>query len=159
MVQDEQMKIFELGRIKFDDGASGAQEIWLEEITVNVTRDLSEYYTTDSFDAKEIRPGRKKIDFTIRKAKDLSKTGLALTRLFATTQSFSMALYALNVEGDVDCNAVQVANIEGCRLSKSQIGNFDASKPVQEDLEGKAKKITWYGANGDHFTTPFCPVQ
>jgi hypothetical protein len=153
MVQDEQLEIFELGKVVFDNN----EEIWLEEITVNVTRDLSEYYTTDSFDAKEIRPGRKKIDFTIRKAKDLSKSGLTLTRWFASTKSFQMSLYALNVKDDL-CNAVQVAELQGCRLSKSQIGNFDASKPVQEDLEGKAKHITWFGYHGERFSTPVCPV-
>lgn len=154
MVQNEQLKIFELGRIIFNNN----EEIWLEEVTVNVTRDLSEYYTSDSFDAKEIRPGRKKIDFTIRKAKDLSKNGLTLTKFFATTEQFTMSLYALNVQDDL-CNPKQVAELTGCRLSKSQIGNFDASKPVQEDLEGKAKHITWFGYNGERFSTPECPYN
>lgn len=152
MAQEEQLKIFELGKVTFDDG----QEIWLEEITVNATRDLAEYYTTDSFDAKAIRPGRKKIDFTIRKARDLSADGVTLTKWFAWTHAFTMTLYALNVGDDENCTPVKVATLRGCRLSKSQIGNFDASKPVQEDLEGKAMDIVWYAYNGESFTTKKC---
>lgn len=154
MAQEEQLKIFELGKASFIS-PEGVFEIWLEEITVNVTRDLSEYYTTDSFDAKQIRPGRKKIDFTIRKAKDMSREGSSLTRWFAGTTKFNINLYALNVDEEV-CSPRLVALLEGCRLSKSQLGNFDASKPVQEDLEGKAHHITWYDYNGNSWTTPIC---
>jgi len=151
MAQEDQLQIFELGRIVFDNN----KEIGLEEITVNVTRDLSEYYTTDSFDAKMIRPGRKKIDFTIRKARDLSDTGMLLTRWFASTRAFNITLYALNV-GEEMCKPRKVATLEGCRLSKSQIGNFDGSKPVQEDIEGKAYRITWFTKKGERITTPVC---
>ena len=83
MVQDNTPRIFELGQINFN-----GKQIYLEEITLNVTRDLSEYYTTDSFDAKAVRPGRKKIDFTIRKAKDMTKTGTYLLKWFASTTPF-----------------------------------------------------------------------
>jgi hypothetical protein len=152
MGQEDQLKIFELGKAIFDNGK---YEIYLEEVTVNVTRDLAEYYTTDSFDAKEIRPGRKKIDFTIRKARDLSETGMWLTKWFASTYPFTMTLYALNVDEEI-CHPRAVATLEGCRLSKSQLGNFDASKPVQEDIEGKAYRITWFGFNGERVTTPVC---
>ena len=157
MAQDEQLKIFELGKVTFN-GPDGGGEIWLEEVTVNVTRDLSEYYCTNSFDAQQIRPGRKKIDFTIRKAKDLSSTGTQLTKWFAKTRQFNMTLYALNVDEE-RCTPRPVATLNGCRLSKSQLGNFDASKPVQEDLEGKAKAIIWYDYSGSQFTTDNCILK
>lgn len=151
MAQDEQLKIFELGKVTFN-----GKQIYLEEITVNVTRDLAEYYTTDSFDAKEIRPGRKKIDFTIRKAKDLSKDGSTLMNWFLHTTKFNMIVYAMNVSEE-ECKPRPVAALEGCRLSKNQLGNFDASKPVQEDIEGKAMKIKYYDYNNQQYQAAVCP--
>lgn len=150
MVQDNTPRIFELGQINFN-----GKQIYLEEITLNVTRDLSEYYTTDSFDAKAVRPGRKKIDFTIRKAKDMTKTGTYLLKWFASTTPFKMDVYALNVEDEM-CIPRRVATLDGCRLSKNQIGNFDATKPVQEDIDGKAYRITWYDENGAPISSPVC---
>lgn len=150
MVQENDLRLFELGQITFN-----GKQIYLEEITVNVTRDLAEYYTTDSFDAKEIRPGRKKIDFTIRKAKDLSKDGAYLMDWFLHTQPFQMTLYAMNM-GEEECTPRPVCALEGCRLSKNQIGNFDGSKPVQEDIEGKAQKIVYYDENGKTYEAAIC---
>ncbi|SRR5690606_296358 len=152
MAQDDQLEIFELGKVSFD-----GKEIYLEEITVNVTRELNEYYTTDSFEPKDIRPGRQKIDFTIRKAKDLSRTGSLLMCWFANTKKFNMTLYALNVNQE-KCKPRKVAELYGCRLSRNQIGNFDASKPVQEDIEGKASRIVYFDKNGRKYETFRCGV-
>jgi hypothetical protein len=150
MPQEDQLFIFELGAITIN-----GKQIYLEEITLNVTRDLAEYYTTDSFDAKEIRPGRKKIDFTIRKAKDMSGAGQTFLDLFLHTQPFQMTLYAMNMANE-ECNPRPVAALQGCRLSKNQLGNFDGSKPVQEDIEGKAQKVIYYDKDNNIHEASIC---
>lgn len=152
MAQEDQLEIFELGKVSFD-----GKEIFLEEITVNVTKDLNDYYTTDSFEPKDVRPGRQRIEFTIRKAKDLSATGSTLMCWFASTKKFNMTLYALNVNEE-RCKPRKVAELYGCRLSRNQIGNFDASRPVQEEIEGRAMRIVYFDKNGKKYETFRCGI-
>jgi hypothetical protein len=127
-----QLNIFELGKITI-----GGKDYWVEEISVNASRDLHQYYTTDSFTAKAVRPGRQKVDFTIKKAKELSDLGSEWGTLYEGTTSFDMTLFALNVGDNVN-TPQQIMVLRGCRLSKDNLGNFDSSKPVQQDLEGQA---------------------
>ena len=139
-------KIFELGYITVggQNGtiANGTQ-IYVEEITVNTTRELHSYYTTDSFKPKAVRPGRVKYEFTIKKAEDRSESGQGFRKLFEAhtgtgmDEGFNLTVYALNVGDDVN-TPTEVFEFTGCRLSRDNLGNFDTSKPVQNDLEGQA---------------------
>ncbi len=136
-------QVFELGQIMVD----GAGPIYVEEITVNTTQELHTYYTTDSFDPKAVRPGRRKYDFTIKRAEDRSKSGQTFRKLFEQQNTgktgtnpkdgFDLTIYALNVGNEV-ATPEKLFTLTGCRLSKDNLGNFDTSKPVQNDLEGQA---------------------
>jgi hypothetical protein len=132
-------QIFELGMITLSTGG----QIYVEEITINSTQDLHTYYTTDSFKAKAVRPGRRKYDFTIKKAEDRSERGGKFRELFEAdviaggSVEFDMTVYAINVGSDYN-NPRGLFKFTGCRLSRDNLGNFDASKPVQNDLEGQA---------------------
>jgi hypothetical protein len=143
-------QIFELGKITITPAANASSaftgQILVEEISVNTTQDLHQYYTTDSFVAKDIRAGRRKYDFTIKKAEDRSTDGEAFRKLFEPNTRFDLTLWALNI-GDnqpVDSPA-QIIILHDCRLSRDNIGNFDSSKPVQNDLEGQARtrEVVW----------------
>lgn len=126
-------QIFELGKITLNDGT----QVFVQEITVNTTRELHQYYTTDSFESKAVRPGRLKIDFTIRKAKETDNQ--IFQKLFNDTTKFDMTLFALNAGEDVD-TPVKLMTLLDCRLGKDNLGNFDTTKPVTEDIEGQARK-------------------
>lgn len=132
-------QIFELGKITIE----GQSDVYVTEITVNITRELHQYYTTDSFISKAVRPGRLKIDFTIRKAKETDS--VVFQQLFETTQRFNMTLYALNAGEDVD-TPVKLMTLLDCRLGRENIGNFDTTKPVTEDIEGQARSVQREGA-------------
>ena len=73
-------QIFELGKITINS-PKYTGDIYVEEITVNSTQDLHTYYTTDAFIAKAVRPGRRKYDFTIKKAEDRTESGQAFRAL------------------------------------------------------------------------------
>ena len=126
-------KIFELGKITIE----GMQDVYVQEVSVNTTRELHQYYTTDSFISKAVRPGRLKIDFTIRKAKETDN--MVFQALFNATTKFNMTLYSLNAGEDVD-TPKELMTLVDCRLGRDNMGNFDTTKPVTEDIEGQARK-------------------
>jgi hypothetical protein len=116
--------VFELGLMKIK-----GETILIEEITVTSTREATERYTSDAYDAKEIRRGRKKIDFTIRRAWDHGR----LSEIYETGEEFAIILY------NNDATPPEaVVKLEGCVLSRDQLGTFSGDKVVQQDLEGKA---------------------
>jgi hypothetical protein len=116
--------VFELGLMKIK-----GETIKIEEITVTSTRDANERYTSDSYNAVEIRRGRKKIDFTIKRALDNGR----LSEIYDNGEEFAIVLYNNDA---VPPEAV--VKLEGCVLSRDQLGTFSGDKPVQQDIEGKA---------------------
>jgi hypothetical protein len=126
-------KIFELGKITLE----GYPDVYVQEVSVNTTRELHQYYTTDSFVSKAVRPGRLKIDFTIRKAKETDSAVFQV--LFESTIRFNMTLYSLNAGDEVD-DPRELMTLVDCRLGRDNLGNFDTTKPVTEDIEGQARK-------------------
>jgi hypothetical protein len=126
-------QIFELGKLTIE----GYPDVYVQEVSVNTTRELHQYYTTDSFVSKAVRPGRLKIDFTIRKAKETDSQ--VFQELFNGTTRFNMTLYALNAGEEVDTPR-KLMTLVDCRLGRDNMGNFDTTKPVTEDIEGQARK-------------------
>lgn len=116
--------VFELGLLKIK-----GETIKIEEITVTSTRDANERYTSDSYDAAEIRRGRKKIDFTIKRAWDNGR----LSNIFDNGEEFAIVLYNNDA-----VPPAPVVKLEGCVLSKDQLGTFSGDRPVTQDVEGKA---------------------
>lgn len=105
------------------------EKIKVQEITVNASRELNEVYNSDSHDPEEIRRGRKKVDFTIKRALDNGK----LSQMYEKGCEFAIVLYNNDVTPPQP-----VMVLEKCVLGKDSIGNFDGSKPVTQDLDGKA---------------------
>lgn len=105
------------------------EKIKIQEITVNASRELNEVYNSDSHDPEEIRRGRKKVDFTIKRALDNGR----LSRYYERGCEFAIVLY------NNDVNPPQpIMALEKCIFGKDSIGNFDGSKPVAQDMDGKA---------------------
>ena len=105
------------------------EKITIQEITVNASRELNEVYNSDSHEAEEIRQGRKKVDFTIKRALDNGK----LSQMYEKGCEFAIVLY-----NNDTVPPRPIMTLERCVLSKDSIGNFDGSKPVSQDIEGKA---------------------
>ena len=118
------MVYFETGLMKIK-----GQVIKIQEITVNASRELTEVYNSDSHSPEEIRRGRKKVDFTIKRAYDGGK----LSNMYEMGCEFGIVLY------NNDTTPPQaVMALDKCVLGKDSIGNFDGSKMVAQDLDGKA---------------------
>ena len=50
-----------------------------------------------------------------------------------------MTLYSLNAGEEVD-TPKELMTLIDCRLGRDNMGNFDTTKPVTEDIEGQARK-------------------
>lgn len=107
------------------------EKIPVYEITVNATRELTPMYFSDSKEVHSIRSGRKKIDFTIRRALD----GRKLSEMYERGCEFTLVLYNNDVQPPM-----RVMTLEGCVFSKDQASPFDGNSEVKQDLEGQAKR-------------------
>lgn len=116
--------VFELGLMKIK-----GETIKIEEITVTSTRETTERFTSDSFNPQDIRKGRKTISFTIKRAWDNGK----LSKMYDKGEEFAIVLYN-NDKEPIEA----VLKLEGCVLSRDQLGTFSGDKVVTQDLEGKA---------------------
>jgi hypothetical protein len=116
--------VFDLGLMKIK-----GEKYFIEEITVTSTRENTERYTSDSYQPVEIRKGRLRIEFTIKRAWDDGR----LSKVYEDGTEFQIMLYNNDVSPPE-----AVVRLDGCVLGKDQLGTFSGDKHVQQDLEGKA---------------------
>jgi hypothetical protein len=107
------------------------EKIKIMEINVNASRELNEHYNSDSHDPEEIRRGRKKVEFSIKRALDTAK----LSNMYEKGCEFAIVLY----NNDPDPPQAVIA-LEKCVFGSDKWGNFDGTKPVTQDMDGKAIK-------------------
>lgn len=118
------MAYFETGLLKIK-----GEVIKVQEITIKATRDLTEVYNSDSHSPEEIRRGRKKVDFTIKRFAD----GAKLSNMYEHGCEFAMVVY------NNDPSPPQaVFSLDKCVFGEDSWENFDGSKPVNQTLTGKA---------------------
>ena len=118
------MTYFETGLLKIK-----GEVIKVQEITIKATRELSEVYNSDSHAPEEIRRGRKKVDFTIKRFADNAK----LSQMYENGCEFAMVVY------NNDPTPPQaVFALDKCVFGEDSWENFDGSKYVNQSLTGKA---------------------
>jgi len=104
----------------------------VEEISINLSRDLNPYHVASQRDPIDQRPGRTKIDFSFKRAFG-DKVFLSI---FTQNCTFSMTL----MNNDAD-EAQKVVRLTGCRLSQDNIGPVNGGDIVSEDIQGSASGI------------------
>lgn len=104
----------------------------VEEISVNLSRDLNPYHVASQRDPIDQRPGRTKIDFSFKRAFG-DKIFLSMFM-----QNCTFKLILVNNDADV---AQEVLMLTGCRLSQDNIGPVNGGDIVSEDLQGSASGI------------------
>ena len=114
--------------------------IKIQEVTVKATKELSEVYSSDSKDPDEIRDGRKKVDFSIKRALDNG----VLSKYYEAGCEFSIILYNNDVTPPQ-----KVMVLERCKFSSDNIGNFAGDKEVTQDMDGKSTKRRLFLDNVD----------
>ena len=116
--------VFDLGVVKIK-----GEIVYLTEINVSASREISERKTCDSHDPKEIRRGSKQVTFTAKRDIDDFK----LSNLYEIGESFPMMIYNNDVEPPQ-----AVMKLEGCVISKDEFGPINGDKPVGQNIEGRA---------------------
>ncbi|MCE5226001.1 MAG: hypothetical protein LLG05_09115 [Porphyromonadaceae bacterium] len=119
---------FELGIMKI-----GGETILIEEITVSPSMTVDERYTSDSHIPKEIILGKKKIEWTVKRAFDGNK----LSQYYEDGMVFEMILY----NNDTD-PVTPVMKLDGCIIEKDTFGPLNGDKTVAQELSGRAATRT-----------------
>ena len=104
----------------------------VEEISINLSRDLNPYHVASQRDPIDQRPGRTKIDFSFKRAFG-DKIFLSM---FMQNCQFTLALH-----NNDDPDHPQIVLLTGCRLSQDNIGPVNGGDIVSEDLQGSASGI------------------
>ena len=117
-------KFFETGYIILNETA-----LDVEEISVNMSRDLNPYHVASQRDPIDQRPGRTKIDFSLKRAFG----DKMFISLFQHNCVFKILLKNADVEG-----GQEVFQLTGCRLSQDNIGPINGGDIVSEDIQGSA---------------------
>lgn len=107
----------------------------VEEISINATRDVNPYYVSGQKDPLTIRSGRKKVEFTFKRA---FSDGI-LAKIYESDCEFTLLLF----NNDPD-TPQEVMAVTKCKLSQDNIGPINGQDVVREDIQGQgtSRKIS-----------------
>lgn len=113
--------------------------IEVEEVSVDLSRDLKEHYNSGVSKPAALIPGNEKIDFKVKRI----FSDVTLAKIYEKRCSFSMILFNNSSDPGINTTGEQVCALSGCMLSKDSIGPLGKGEAVMEDVAGKALDITW----------------
>ena len=113
--------------------------IEVEEVSVDLSRDLKEHYNSGVSKPAALIPGNEKIDFKIKRI----FSDVTLAKIYEKRCSFSMVLFNNSSDPGLNTTGEQVCALSGCMLSKDSLGPLGKGEAVMEDVAGKALDITW----------------
>lgn len=113
--------------------------IEVEEVSIDLSRDLKEHYNSGSNTPSTLIPGQEKIDFKIKRI--FSNT--TLMQVYLKRCSFDMILFNNSSDPGTNTTGEQICALSGCMLSKNSLGTLGKGEAVQEDISGKALNITF----------------
>lgn len=125
---------FETGYIMVD-----GRRYDVEEISVNASRDMTPYHVAAQRDPIDQRPGKNKIEFTMKRA----FSDATLSNLYDKCCVFDLLL----INNDDPNSPQPVLLLTGCRLTQDNIGPINGSDVVSQDLQGVARKRIWQMCN------------
>lgn len=126
--------------------------IEVEEVSVDLSRDLKEHYNSGVSKPNALIPGQEKIDFKIKRI--FSDTTLA--KIYEKRCSFSMILFNNSADPGNNTTGEQVCALSGCMLSKESLSGLGKGDAVTEDVDGKALDITWNISEIAKMINPAC---
>lgn len=113
--------------------------IEVEEVSVDLSRDLKEHYNSGSNTPSTLIPGQEKIEFKIKRI--FSNT--TMMKIYQKRCSFDMILFNNSSDPGVGTTGEEICALSGCMLSKNSLGTLGKGEAVQEDITGKALDITF----------------
>lgn len=113
--------------------------IEVEEVSVDLSRDLKEHYNSGSNTPSTLIPGQEKIEFKIKRI--FSNT--TMMKIYQKRCSFNLILFNNSSDPGVGTTGEEICALSGCMLSKNSLGTLGKGEAVQEDISGKALDITF----------------
>lgn len=111
----------------------------VQEVSVDLSRDLKEHYNSGVTTPSALVPGQEKIEFKIKRI--FSNT--TMMKIYQKRCSFNMILFNNSSDPGENSTGEQVCALSGCMLSKNSLGSLGKGDPVTEDISGKALDITF----------------
>ena len=111
----------------------------VEEVSVDLSRDLKEHYHSGVSKPAALVPGQEKIEFKIKRI--FSNT--TMVKIYLNRCYFNMVLFNNSSDPDENTQGEQVCALTGCILQKDSLGSLGKGDPVTEDVSGKALDITF----------------
>ena len=111
----------------------------VEEVSVDLSRDLKEHYHSGVSKPAALVPGQEKIEFKIKRI--FSNT--TMVKIYLNRCYFNMVLFNNSADPGENTQGEQVCALTGCILQKDSLGSLGKGDPVTEDVSGKALDITF----------------
>lgn len=111
----------------------------VEEVSVDLSRDLKEHYHSGVSKPAALVPGQEKIEFKIKRI--FSNT--TLVKIYLNRCYFNLVLFNNSSDPGENSQGEEVCALTGCMLSKDSLGSLGKGDPVTEDVSGKALDITF----------------
>lgn len=113
--------------------------IEVEEVSVDLSRDLKEHYNSGSAKPATLIPGNEKISFKIKRI--FSNT--TLMEIYQKRCSFDLLLFNNSSDPGANSTGEQICALTGCILEKNTLDGLGKGDGVSEDASGKALDITF----------------
>lgn len=111
----------------------------VEEVSIELSRDLKEHYDSGVNTPAALIPGQEKISFKIKKIFSNTTT----MKMYLNRCSFTMVLFNTSANPDANAQGTSICRLSGCIFDKNSLGTLGKGEPVSEDLSGKALNITF----------------
>lgn len=111
----------------------------VEEVSVDLSRDLKEHYHSGVSKPAALVPGQEKISFKIKRI--FSNT--TLVKIYLNRCYFNMILFNNSSDPGENTQGEEVCSLVNCMLDKDSLGSLGKGDPVTEDVSGKALDITF----------------
>lgn len=109
----------------------------VEEVSFNLSRDLTRRYNTGVVQPAAIIPGQEKIEFTIKRV----FSDATINKIYKARCSFSMVLFNNSNNPGANTSGDKVLSVTGCILGQDNIGPLNGSDFMTEDVSGEALDI------------------
>lgn len=111
----------------------------VQEVSVDLSRDLKEQYNSGVNTPAALVPGQEKIEFKIKRI--FSNT--TMMKIYLKRCYFTMVLFNNSSDPGENTQGEQVCALDHCILSKNSLSGLGKGDPVTEDISGKALGITF----------------
>lgn len=106
----------------------GSTKIDVEEISINSSKDINPYYESGSRDPKTIRTGKKRIEFTLKRA----FSDNIFSKIYESDCEFTLLLFNNDLE-----EPQLVMAVKGCKLSSDNVGPINGQDIVKQEVQGQ----------------------